>query len=446
MNESMNAHNLELEALGCHLVTTRAHTNPGNWGLEELLDPVEVSLGLRRELLEGPSIRNALLPAGEGLVDRLDVVESVNRAGHETVRKNLAGALALVRNTDLDLLELVKAVELGNVDGCVAVNHARVLHQSSIKPSAAALAAGGDSNLASDLLQVSSDLSARCSTREVSASEVIGELGREGSRSHTGGVGLDNANAALHLVRGEAHSSANSSNSGGGRCHERVSTVVDVKHASVGTLGKNVLAFLVSLVQEMDSVTDHVLLKHLVTHVLDLSEFCFFVDGHVEHALVGLSKSSVRSHKVLPWLLEHACADTVAGHLGGVSRTNALLGGAKLATTTSLLEHAIDLLVEIKEEVGTVRDLEAALSVDASLLKRKELIEDCGNVHDASVAENVDRVLVYETTREKVEGKLLAVDHERVASVGTTTKTHAVVKLLLENIGKLALALICGCV
>lgn len=59
-----------------------------------------------------------------------------------------------VFGSDLELIEVVEDVELGEVDGGVVVAGVRVLYDDEIEPAAAALAACCDTDFVADLLEL----------------------------------------------------------------------------------------------------------------------------------------------------------------------------------------------------------------------------------------------------------------------------------------------------
>lgn len=74
-------------------------------------------------------------------------------------------------------------------------------------------------------------------------------------------------------------------------------------------------------------------------------------------------------------------AQTGPGRLGGVSRTDSLLGGADAASAQFDFLQAINDLMEVKDEVRSVRDKESTITVEPFLLKRIQLGEEGRNVH-----------------------------------------------------------------
>ena len=70
-------------------------------------------------------------------------------------------AIQQVLGSDLDLLELVQDVELGQVERSVAVDQSRVLHDDQIEPTASSASSSRSTVLGSNLLEVDTDVLSR---------------------------------------------------------------------------------------------------------------------------------------------------------------------------------------------------------------------------------------------------------------------------------------------
>ena len=82
-------------------------------------------------------------------------------------------------------------------------------------------------------------------------------------------------------------------------------------------------------------------------------------------------------------------ADAAAGRLGGVGWADALAGGADVGGAQLHFLEAVDELVQIEDEVGAVRDEDAAGRVKALFLHGLELGEEGRHVHDGASANQV---------------------------------------------------------
>lgn len=63
-----------------------------------------------------------------------------------------------VFDRNLDLLEIVQYVKLGEVEGIVAIDEARVLQYDKVKPTATPTPSGSNAELASNFLEVNSNI------------------------------------------------------------------------------------------------------------------------------------------------------------------------------------------------------------------------------------------------------------------------------------------------
>jgi hypothetical protein len=132
-----------------HVVARRPNANPLDLDADKLLNVLNVRARLVRQVVERLGARRRLLPAGERLVDDLDLCENVE------VRGEALEALPVVRvaDGDLELVKVVEHVQLGQVDGRVVVARVRVLDDDEIQPAAASCAACCDADFVADFLE-----------------------------------------------------------------------------------------------------------------------------------------------------------------------------------------------------------------------------------------------------------------------------------------------------
>lgn len=136
------------------MVAGRPNANPLDLDANELLNELNVRARLVRQVVEVLCAGGRLLPAGQGLVDDVDLGQDVE------VRGEALEALPVVRvaDGDLELVKVVEDVELGQVDGRVVVAGVRVLDDDQIQPAAAPCAAGRDADLVAYFLQLLAEL------------------------------------------------------------------------------------------------------------------------------------------------------------------------------------------------------------------------------------------------------------------------------------------------
>lgn len=80
--------------------------------------------------------------------------------------------------------------------------------------------------------------------------------------------------------------------------------------------------------------------------------------------------------------------------------------------------------MEVKQEVGAVRDEQAPLPVHAPRIQVLELVEQGVQVHHRAIAQQVHRVGVHYAAGQQVEGVLLVPHHHRVARIGATIEAR----------------------
>jgi hypothetical protein len=164
-----------------HGLSGGTSTDPLDANTSELLDELDVFSGVLGQSFVGVDVRAVGLPARQGLVDGLDLGESVDGAGE---RGDLL-AVDLVTDGNLDLVKVVEDVQLGQVEGGVVVDGGRVLEENKIEPSAATAATSGDTDLAADSLELLADL--------------VDLLSGEGTTTNSGLVCLDDTDDLLQL-------------------------------------------------------------------------------------------------------------------------------------------------------------------------------------------------------------------------------------------------------
>src|SRR5581483_144288 len=163
------------------ILALRAGGEHGHRTADQLLDSPHVFYGLRRQLRPGAGPRCGLLPAVDRLVDRLD-------AGlGEFARRQIVDDAAVepVAGADLDRVEAVEDVELGERQAVDAAGAHGLAHQHGVEPAAAAGPPGDGAELAAALAERLAD--------------VVLLLGRERPLPDPRGVGLADAE---HVIDG----------------------------------------------------------------------------------------------------------------------------------------------------------------------------------------------------------------------------------------------------
>ncbi|DAZ98525.1 TPA: hypothetical protein N0F65_007024 [Lagenidium giganteum] len=386
-----------------HVEAVLSHADPLDVRAQKLLHAQHVLLGGEGQVFEVLALGDVLIPAVHRFVLDRRFFQQL-KVGRHAVQLL---AVVPVRDADLDLLQARQHVQLGQVELSEAVDHVRVAHLWDVEPATATWTARGRAELGADTAQV--------------LTHVVVQLRWERTFTDTRAVGLDDANDAVEAVWRDA-------------------ATINVQHGGVGALDEDLLARHVCVVQVRDSVdreAEHVVLD--ATVVLDLG-------GHVHLqvwvvVLVELDLVAQLGLEVVE-VAQVAHADAVAEHLGAVRWTDALLGGANLVAATTFLVEAVNLLVQVQHHVRAVRDEDATFIVNAHALQLVQLLQQTGQVHDDTVANDAHGVLVQNARRHQVELVLLAVVHDGVAGVGAARHARNDVVLLRQHVHELALAFI----
>src|SRR5580700_2103951 len=120
----------------------------------QFLDPADVFDGLGRQFRPRSGAGGFLLPAGDGLVDRLDA-----RLGMLACRQ-IIDLLAVepIADADLDLFEAVEDVELGQSQAADAAGAYGLAYQHRVEPAATSRPPGDDAEFLATLAQRLADL------------------------------------------------------------------------------------------------------------------------------------------------------------------------------------------------------------------------------------------------------------------------------------------------
>ena len=147
-----------------------------------ILNELDVVLEGLRKFLVGFAVRDGGLPTGQGSIDRFDF--HIGGGGHPVSEF----AVDTVGGADLDFIEFVKDVGLGERDVGDAVDHQCVLECDKVKPSATSWSSGGCAILIAFLAE--------------KFSRFVEEFCREGSAAHAGAVCLHDTEDAAGVMRG----------------------------------------------------------------------------------------------------------------------------------------------------------------------------------------------------------------------------------------------------
>lgn len=112
------------------------------------------------------------------------------------------------------------------------------------------------------------------------------------------------------------------------------------------------------------------------------------------------------------------------------------------ATTQFHFFQTIHLLVDVEDDMCSVRDEYPSFSVQAMFLQRLQFLEEARHVDDAATSDDVDAAGVYKTTGEDMEIVCHAVRDDGVSGVVTALGAAADLRFVSEYVGELALAFV----
>ncbi len=207
-------------------------------GADQLFETADVFDRGGGQIGPGPRAAGAFAPTLGGLVDRLELGLR-GGAGRQVI---VALPAMPIGGADLDLVEAVEHVELGQRDAVDAADLDRLAHQRGVEPAAAPRPAGDGAELVAALAEPAADL--------------VVELGRERAAADPRGVGLGDAE---HIADGaDRQAGAGGGLAGGGvrRGDEGIGAVVDVEHHPLGALEQDAVAAPPRLGQALPDAAD----------------------------------------------------------------------------------------------------------------------------------------------------------------------------------------------
>jgi hypothetical protein len=120
--------------------------------------------------------------------------------------------------------------------------------------------------------------------------------------------------------------------------------------------------------------------------------------------------------------------------------------GHGVGTNESLAElhllEAVDLLMDVKDDMRPVGNVYAALGAETMLLQRLEFLEEARHVHNTAATNDVYAVWIDEARGEDMEVVCDAVGDDGVAGIVTTLRAAADLRFVGEDVGELALAFV----
>jgi len=153
------------------LVAVGADADVADFGVGEVGEVLEVTLGVLGEVVPGAAFWGVAFPAGEFVVDGGGTVPSAAVSGGKGVELSVD----IIGGANLDGVAAVEAVEDGDGEFGDAIDHAGEADESGVEPATAAGATSGGAEFKAE------------------AVHVVGEFlvfGDEGARADAGGVGF----------------------------------------------------------------------------------------------------------------------------------------------------------------------------------------------------------------------------------------------------------------
>jgi hypothetical protein len=130
------------------------------------------------------------------------------------------------------------------------------------------------------------------------------------------------------------------------------------------------------------------------------------------------------------------------------SKLSALLPGFSCRVRTNVSSTKLNLLktihqlVNIEDDMRSVRNVYPVLGVEPVLIERLQFLEEAGHVDNAAAADNVDAAGVDEARGEDVKVVGDTIGDDGVSGVVTTLSAAAQLRFVGEDVGELALAFV----
>src|SRR5690606_9983747 len=286
-------------------------------------------------------------PAGHFFQNRLGFGNRVCAVGQHVQEL----ALVAVTHTNLDLLNAVQHIQLGDAQTGNTVDHDRTLHGSSIKPATTTRT----TRYGTELLAHGSQTHAG----------VIQQFGREWTRTHARGVGLGDTQHVAQFLRANTRTCGSGTGQAVAAGDEGVSTVVNIQQCALGTFKQELLPCFLGLVQVVGDVSDHrsqllSVFHGQITNLLGGDGFGAQVLGQHEVVVIqGFGQFLVEDFGIVQILNTQG----TACHLVFVGRADTATGGTDLAVAFTLFTSLVHSDVVGQDQRASRRDLQARTHV-----------------------------------------------------------------------------------
>ena len=145
---------------------------------------------------------------------------------------------------------------------------------------------------------------------------------------------------------------------------------------------------------------------------------------------------------LLEVLEDVAHAQARAAHLVGVRGADALARGAHLVLALLCLVGSVEHAVRGHDEMSLLRDVQALAQRVSALLQRLRLVHEQVRGQHHAVADDVHLVALEDARRDAPQHILLALELQRVASIGATLKTRHHIIARGKHVDHLTLAFV----
>lgn len=251
---------------------------------------------------------------------------------------------------------------------------------------------------------------------------LVEELGGERTGTYACTIGLEDAIDISNLTRSHAQTRAGTRTDGVGRSNERIGTEIDVEHRALCTLAEDGLAFVQEAVDFVFAVHQLELLQVFDAFepgLFGLSQVVFEVQA-LEYLLVAGFGGGILLVEVVQQV---AHAQTVATHLVGIGRTDALACRPHFGIALGSLISGVEQTVGRHDEMSLLRNVKALLQVVTRGFERFGLSLEEGRVEHHAVTDDIHLVALKNSRRNRAEYILLAFELQRMAGIRATLKT-----------------------
>ncbi len=338
--------------------------------------------------------------------------------------------MVLITGADLDRLQVVEHIHLGDGQTCHAVDAHRFTQSHGIKPAGAARPTGGGAEFLPRLAQTITHL--------------VVKLRGKGTLSDSGYIGLGDADHLMDQAWPDASAGTCPAGNRGGAGDIGVGAVVDIKQAALRTFKQHALALFDGAVEQHRGAAQ-VLFEALgITAVL--GDDLLFIKGR-------LAKVFLQQKILFRQEFAHLASEHLGLHQVGktnaaptdlvlIGRANAAAGGADFAAGTAFTRlvdgHVVghdDMRVAVDHQLRIIFEI-------AAFFKIIDLLQKDARVEHHPVGDYAALAFVQNAGRNQMQNRLLLAHHEGVSGVVAALVTDDLIGILRVNINNFSLAFV----